>query len=272
MVGTTTGTYLDRILANTAAELTKRKRLRPMNELVVALWDRPAPLPFANALVRNDVTVIAEIKRASPSKGAIAPGVIATDVAREYIAGGAAAISVLTDERFFHGTIEDLEAVAAVAREGEPPTPVLRKDFIIDPYQVVEARAAGASAVLLIVAALDRRLLSQLHAFAWELGLDALVEVHEEAELETALDIGARLIGVNNRDLRSFAVDLATTERLSERLYALVSDGVTLVGESGIRTRADVERLARVEVHAVLVGETLMLADDRAAAVRELLG
>jgi len=269
MVGTTTGTYLDRILENTAAELAERKRLRPLAEVVQEMKERPAPLPFADALVRpDDVSVIAEIKRASPSKGAIASGIIATDVAREYINGGAAAISVLTDEKFFHGTIDDLKAVATFAREGEQPTPTLRKDFVVDPYQIVEARSAGASAILLIVAALERYSLSQLHAFAWELGLDVLVEVHDVAELETALEIGARLIGINNRNLRTFAVDLATTERLAP----LVPDPVILVGESGIRTRADVERLGQAGVHAVLVGETLMRAPDRAAAVRELLG
>ena len=268
MVGTTTGTYLDRILENTATELARRKALMPLSNIEGSLGGLPTALPFAAALRGTGVSVIAEIKRASPSKGPIAPDIIATDVAREYIAGGAAAISVLTDETFFRGTIEDLEAVAVLARSSTTPTPVLRKDFVIDAYQIAEAQVAGASAVLLIVAALDRALLSELHMRATSLGLDALVEVHDEAELDTALVIGATLIGVNNRDLRSFTVDLATTERLA----ALVPDSITLVGESGIRTRSDVERLGRAGVHAVLIGESLMRAPDRAAAIRELLG
>ncbi|MEX1157742.1 MAG: indole-3-glycerol phosphate synthase TrpC [Thermomicrobiales bacterium] len=268
MVGTTTGTYLDRILENTAAELVRRTALRPLAEVQRDANCQPDPIPFAAALRGSGVSVIAEVKRASPSRGPIAPDIIATDVAREYIAGGAAAISVLTDERFFRGTLDDLAAVAGLARSATVPTPVLRKDFVIDAYQIAEARAAGASAVLLIVAALERSLLVELHDMAREFGLDALVEVHDEAELEVALAIGATLIGVNNRDLRTFAVDLATTEQLAAR----VPPAVTLVGESGIRTRADVERLGRAGVHVVLVGETLMRAPDRATAIRELLG
>ncbi len=267
MVGTTTGTYLDRILENTAAELGRRRALTPLADVQRAATEAPDVIPFAVALRGAGVTVIAEVKRASPSKGPIAPDVIATDVAGEYIAGGAAAISVLTDEVFFRGTLEDLEAVSSLGRISTPPTPVLRKDFVIDAYQIVEARAAGAAAILLIVAALEPSLLATLHGVASGYGLDVLVEVHDEAELEVALCIGATLIGVNNRDLRSFTVDLATTERLA----ALVPPEVTLVGESGIRTRADVERLGRAGVHAVLVGETLMRAPDRAAAVRELI-
>jgi indole-3-glycerol phosphate synthase len=214
----------------------------------------------------EELAGFAEVKRASPSKGAIAPDIVAADVAREYIAGGASAISVLTDRTFFRGSIEDLEAVAALGRASV--TPVLRKDFVIDAYQIAEAKAAGAAAVLLIVAALEFARLAELHDAAREYGLDALVEVHDEAELEIALGIGAALVGVNNRDLRSFNVNLATTERLA----AAVPDEVTLVGESGIRTRDDVERLRQAGVHAVLVGETLMRAPDRSAAIRELLG
>jgi indole-3-glycerol phosphate synthase len=266
MVRTTTGTYLDRILENTATELQQRKALVPLANVWTAADAAPEPLPFAATLRQPGVAVIAEVKRASPSKGAIAPDIVAADVAREYIAGGASAISVLTDRTFFRGSIEDLEAVAALGRASV--TPVLRKDFVIDAYQIAEARAAGAAAVLLIVAALELARLAELHDAAREYGLDALVEVHDEAELEIALGIGATLVGVNNRDLRSFNVDLATTERLA----AAVPDEVTLVGESGIRTRDDVERLRQAGVHAVLVGETLMRAPDRSAAIRELLG
>ncbi|HYI14591.1 MAG TPA: indole-3-glycerol phosphate synthase TrpC [Thermomicrobiales bacterium] len=266
MVGTTTGTYLNRILENTATELQQRKALIPLANVWAAADAASTPLSFTATLRQTGVAIIAEVKRASPSKGEIAPNIIAADVAREYIAGGASAISVLTDRTFFQGTIEDLKAVAALGRASA--TPVLRKDFMIDAYQIAEAKAAGAAAVLLIVAALERSLLAELHDAARGYGLDALVEVHDEAELEIALGIGASLIGVNNRDLRSFNVDLAT----SERLAAEVPDGITLVGESGIRTRDDVERLRQAGVHAVLVGETLMRAPDRAAAVRELLG
>jgi indole-3-glycerol phosphate synthase len=266
MIGTTTGTYLDRILENTANELTQRKALVPLADVWAAADAAPEPLPFAETLRRNAVAVIAEVKRASPSKGAIATDIVAADVAREYIAGGASAISVLTDRTFFQGSIEDLETVAALGRASS--TPVLRKDFVIDVYQIAEAKAAGAAAVLLIVAALEPGRLAELHDAAREYGLDALVEVHDEAELEIALGIGATIIGVNNRDLRSFDVDLATTERLA----AHVADEITLVGESGIRTRDDVDRLRKAGVHAVLVGETLMRAPDRAAALRELLG
>jgi indole-3-glycerol phosphate synthase len=265
-VAPATGTYLDRILAGTVEELSRRRSQRPLDVLERDAAAAPAPVPFTAALRGTGVAVVAEIKRASPSKGPIAPHAIATDVARDYIAGGAAAISVLTDERFFRGSIEDLEAVSALARSSGVPT--LRKDFIIDPYQLAEARAAGASAAILIVAALDRRALQSLLAAANDYGLDALVEIHDAADLATAIDLGATLIGVNNRDLRSFTVDLATTERLA----ALVPESVTLIGESGIRTRDDVERLAAAGVHAVLVGETLMLAPDRPAALRELLG
>ena len=268
MVGTTTGTYLDRILENTATALARRRNLAPLADILRVAEAMPIAIPFAAALRRNGIAIIAEIKRASPSKGPIAPDIIATDVAREYIAGGAAAISVLTDETFFRGTIEDLEAVAAFGRAATPSTPVLRKDFVIDAYQIAEARAAGAAAVLLIVAALERPLLAELHDAAREYGLDVLVEVHDETELEIAIGIGSTLIGVNNRDLRSFNVDLATTERLA----ALVPPDVMLIGESGIRTRADVERLGRAGAHAVLVGEALMRAADRPTAVRELLG
>ena len=263
-----TGTYLDRILANTAAELAERMTARPLALVEREARAMPAAVPFAAALRGAGVTVIAEVKRASPSKGPIAPDVGAVDVARDYLAGGAAAISVLTDERYFHGSLADLREVAALAHAHIPATPALRKDFVIDAYQVFEARAAGADAVLLIVAALSDAQLLELHGLATDLGMAALVEVHDEAELERAVAAGATVVGVNNRDLRTFTVDLATTERLAR----LAPPDVTLVGESGIRSRADVERLGRAGIHAVLVGETLMRAHDRAAAVRELLG
>jgi indole-3-glycerol phosphate synthase len=266
--GTQTGTYLDRILENTAAELARRQAARSLEDVERAARGMPQPVPFASSLRGTEVAVIAEVKRASPSKGPIAPGVGAVEVARDYIAGGAAAISVLTDERFFHGSLDDLRSVASLAHGGAPPVPVLRKDFVLDAYQIAEARAAGADAILLIVAALDDARLAELLQAATGWGLAALIEVHDEAELERALRVGARVVGINNRDLRSFAVDLATTECVAR----LAPPDVTIVGESGIRTRADVERLGRAGVHAVLVGESLMRAPDRAAAVRELRG
>lgn len=187
-------------------------------------------------------------------------------VAADYLAGGAAAISVLTDEPFFHGHLRDLESVGALARPSG--VPVLRKDFVIDPYQVLEARAFGADAVLLIVAALSRAQLTELLAATRELGLEALVEVHDEAELEVALGAGARVIGINNRDLRNFTVDLGISERLAPRIPA---DRI-VVAESGIHTREDVERLARAGIDAILVGESLITARDRRAATAALAG
>jgi indole-3-glycerol phosphate synthase len=265
---TTRGTYLDRILENTLAELATRREGRPFAEVEAAARQQPTAIPFAAALRTSSVAIIAEVKRASPSKGLIAPHIVAVDVASEYLRGGAAAISVLTDSAFFQGSLDDLQDVAALARAHTPAVPVLRKDFVLDAYQVAEARAAGASAVLLIVAALDDSRLRELLASAREYDMEALVEVHDEAELARALAAGATLIGVNNRDLRSFQVDLATTERVASQVPA----HVTLVGESGIQTRDDIDRLGRSGVHAVLIGETLMRAPDRTAALRELLG
>jgi len=207
--------------------------------------------------------VVAELKRRSPSRGEIRPDFDPVACAVAYAEAGAAAISVLTDERFFGGSLADLGAVrAAVA------LPLLRKDFLIDPYQVDEARLAGADAVLLIASALAPHDLAALRARAAERGIDALVEVHDEAELEMALAAGADLVGVNNRDLRSFRVDLGTTERLAPR----VPEGVVLVAESGIFEHADVDRLERAGARAVLVGEALMREPDPGRALRRLRG
>jgi indole-3-glycerol phosphate synthase len=263
-----TGTYLDRILANTAKELADRKSTVPLSVLEGQARELPPALDLAQALRTGRVEVIAEIKRASPSKGEIAPGIVAVDVARDYLAGGAAAISVLTDERFFRGSLDDLRAVAKLAHADASPRPVLRKDFVIDTYQIVEARAAGADAVLLIVAGLSDGQLAELHAAALANGVSVLVEIHDEAELERALRITPRLLGINNRDLRTFNVDLATTERLAPQ----IPTEITIVGESGIANHADLARLGRAGVHAVLVGESLMRQADRAAALRELRG
>lgn len=263
-----TGTILDRILERTAADLAERKRHIPEaahREQAEAL---PRPVSLQGALARPDVGVIAEIKRASPSRGRFPVEVDPAAVAAEYLGGGAAALSVLTDEPFFQGSLADLAAAAEVAHAWNIPAPVLRKDFVLDPYQIYEARAAGADAYLLIVAALDDETITAFMAVGAELGMDALVEVHDEAELERAARLGATLIGVNNRDLRTFEVDLAVTERLA----ASMPDGATVVGESGIFTNEDVRRLEAAGVDGVLVGESLIVAADRSAAVRRLRG
>jgi indole-3-glycerol phosphate synthase len=264
-----TGTYLDRILANTAAEVHQRMSAMPVESLREINDAQPAPVSLKAALTASDyVAVIAEFKRASPSKGEIAPGVAAAEIADDYLRGGCAALSVLTDERFFQGTLADLRRVADLAHQATPKRPVLRKDFTISPYQLLEARATGADAILLIVAALEDDDLRDLHSQAAALGLDVLVEIHDETELERALAISAAIIGINNRDLRTFEVDLATTERLAPQ----VPDSIAVVGESGVHTHEDVLRLGAAGVDAVLVGESLMRRDDRAQAVRELLG
>lgn len=263
-----TGTILDRILERTAADVAERKRRMAWAELDRAAAGRPRPVPLAAALGGPGIAVIAEVKRASPSRGVFPVAVDPPAVAREYLAGGAAAISVLTDGPFFHGSLGDIEAVGAVAHGGGEAVPVLRKDFVVDPYQIAEARAFGADAVLLIVAALADRQLGELLAAAREAGLEALVEVHDEGEMERAAAAGATLIGINNRDLRTFEVDLAVAERLAP----LGPPGAVLVGESGVFTAGDAARLGRAGVAAVLVGEGLIVAPDRAAAVRALRG
>jgi indole-3-glycerol phosphate synthase len=223
-----------------------------------------APRGFAAALRRPDeVRLLAEVKRRSPSAGDIRPGADPVQVARAYVEGGAAALSVLTDQEYFGGDLGFLSAVSKAV-----PVPVIRKDFLIDPVQVWEARAAGADAVLLIVRILEPPLLRELHDLARELGMDALVEAHTEAELERALEIGATLVGVNNRDLDTFVTDLDLSLRLAPR----VPPGITYVAESGIRTAGDVDRLGAAGVDAILVGESLMRQPDVGAAAAALAG
>lgn len=222
---------------------------------------RTSPPAFRAALAGQGVAVIAEVKRASPSRGPIAPGLDAASTARDYLAGGAAAVSVLTEPDGFDGSLTDLEEVAALG------APALRKDFVIDAYQVWEARAAGAAAVLLIVAALDDAALAALVAEVRRAGLDALVEVHDATELRRADAAGADLIGVNARDLRTFGVD-------PDRFAALASlrpAGALLVAESGVRVPEDVRRLEGLGADAVLVGESVVTAADRTAAVATLV-
>jgi indole-3-glycerol phosphate synthase len=221
-----------------------------------------APRGFRRALESGErPRVIAEIKRRSPSRGEIRPDFDPVACARAYAGAGAAAISVLTDSRYFGGSLELLDEIHQAVS-----VPLLRKDFILDAYQVDEARVHGADAVLLIAAALDERALRELSAHAEGLGLDVLVEVHDERELETALATGADLIGINNRDLRTFQVDLAVTERLAGKL----PEGCVVVAESGIFTPRDWQRLAAAGAHAFLVGEALMREPDVGAALRRL--
>lgn len=247
-----TDTILDKILAQKQEEvLAAQHKPGQMAQIEHEAQQAAPPRDFTAALQHDTVALIAEVKKASPSKGLLMKDFNAVRLARMYEENGASAISVLTDEKFFQGSLDDLRAVRAAVR-----LPVLRKDFIIDSYQVYEARAAGADAALLIVMALEDAQLRALHSLITELGMSALVEVHNETELERALAIGATLIGVNNRDLRTFHEDLSITERLA----ALVPEGVTLVAESAIRSVEDVQRMAACGARAVLVGEGLVKA------------
>jgi indole-3-glycerol phosphate synthase len=222
---------------------------------------------FAQALkdsrATGRTTIIAEVKKGSPSKGVIRPGFDPLAIAETYAAGGAACLSVLTDERFFLGHLRYLRLIREQVR-----LPLLRKDFVCDPYQIVEARCAGADAILLIAAMLELEQLRDFAALARELSLDVLLEVHDEAELATALQTDCELIGINNRDLRTFATELATTERLLPR----IPPERFVVAESGIHSRADIERLQAAGAGAFLVGESLMRETDIEAKLRELLG
>ena len=254
---------LEDLIAATPARLEERRHARPFAELESLVADAPRCLPFAEALSRPGTSVIAEHKRRSPSAGTIREGASVTEIVRAYERGGAAALSVLTEQDHFGGSLDDL----AEARRATD-IPILRKDFTIDPYQVYEARAYGADAVLLVVGSLELRGLGMLYGIARELEMDAIVEVHNEEELEAALDIDADVIGINNRDLGDFSVDI-------QRTYDLLSDvpaGKAVVSESGFTTREELDELDRVGVDAVLVGETLMRAPDVEAACRALTG
>ena len=256
---------LEPILAATRDAVAARKRVLPVAQLERAAVARAAGgeerRQFAAALTRPGVSLIAEHKRRSPSAGVIRDGAALEDVVAAYERGGAAAISVLTEGPSFGGSLDDLRAARAAVR-----LPILRKDFIVDPYQLIEAVAAGADAVLLIVAALPDAQLRSLHSEALARGLTALVEVHDERELERALALGAQVIGINNRDLTTLAVD-------RRRVFALlprVGAGTLVVAESGFSTRGELDELAQAGVSAVLVGEALMRAPDIEAACRAL--
>jgi len=258
---------LDTIIEHKKTEVARARAQRSLESVrrdAEAALSSSGPRRFRAALLaREEVSLIAEVKKASPSKGVIRADFDPVELAVWYEEGGAAALSVLTDERFFQGSLDHLDRVRAATR-----LPVLRKEFIIDPYQVYEAKAHGADAVLLIVAALDRAALDELHKLARSLEMDALVEVHTENELETALSIGADLIGINNRDLKTFH----TTIDVSKRLVPLIPEGPAIVSESGISKREDLDALGAIGVDAVLVGEALSREADVPRKVRELLG
>ena len=256
---------LDKIVAAKSEELADAKAVASLPDLEKAAAEQPAALDLSAALTGNGIKLIAEVKKASPSRGLLSPDFDPVRLAGTYVANGAAAVSCLTDARF-QG---ELAHLSAIKQSGASRlAPVLRKDFIFDPYQVCEARSAGADAILLIVAILETAQLRDLLETARSLGMQCLVEVHDETELETALGTGAEIFGINNRDLHTFATDLAVTQRLAP----LVPNGKVVVSESGIFTRDDLQLLDRSGVNAVLVGEALVTAPDIAAKVRELSG
>jgi indole-3-glycerol phosphate synthase len=258
-------TILDEIVAAKKTELASQKKAAPLESLLEQISDQPAPIDFVGALRGDSIRLIAEVKKASPSRGLLCPDFDPVRLADTYTSHGAAAISVLTDPRF-QGELVHLSRIKKSGASRQAP--VLRKDFIFDPYQVHEARAAGADALLLIVAILTPAQLSELLALSQRLAMRCLVEVHDESELDLALGAGAEVIGINNRDLRTFQTDLSVTMNLAPR----IPTGRILVSESGINSQDHLGQLAAVGVNAVLVGEALVTAADVAAKVRELSG
>ncbi|MGY6551934.1 MAG: indole-3-glycerol phosphate synthase TrpC [Erythrobacter sp.] len=258
---------LEEICAAKRLVVDARKIALPEADLAASARVQTAPRGFEQALrarAESGFALIAEVKKASPSKGLIRADFNPADHAAAYQQGGAACLSVLTDAPYFQGHEDYLVAARAAC-----DLPVLRKDFMIDPWQCLEARAIGADAILIIVAALENSVMAEIEAAALELGMDVLIEVHDEAELErAATHLSSRLIGINNRDLKTFTTSLSVTERLAP----LAPHGALVIGESGINTNADCQRLANAGVRTFLVGESLMRADDVAAATRALLG
>jgi len=255
---------LDRIVADNLEELESRKRRFPLKEWQRMALEQPLPLDFASALQGNHIKLIAEVKRASPTKGIIRPDFNPVEIAQTYAGNGAAAISVLTEAKYFQGSLDHLRDIRKALGNR---LPLLRKDFLCDPYQVYESRAYGADCLLLIVAILTPEKLGALLRLSHELGMSCLVEVHNEAELEIALNSGAKVIGINNRDLSTFDVDLTTTKRLRP----LIPQDRIVVSESGIKNRSDMEKMKRWGVDAVLIGESLLSAPNIAAKMKELL-
>lgn len=254
---------LDEILAHKRVEVQQSRQRAPEAQLERTASEQAPARSLLSALSSGAVAVIAEVKRRSPSRADIHPQLDPPAVARVYAEAGASAVSVLTDERFFGGTLGDLQAVRQAV-----DLPLLRKDFTLDRYQVLESRAYGADAVLLIAGVLDTRELRELREYAASLGMDSLVEVHNEEQLESALDSGAEIVGINNRDLHTFTTTLEPTLRLAP----LVPSGRVIVAESGIASREDVERAVQAGARAALVGESLLRASDPGAKLRELVG
>ena len=256
---------LDKIVAAKRVELADAQRAAPLAAVRQAAVEQPPPMSLSAALSGDGIRLIAEVKKASPSRGLLSPDFDPVRLANTYVANGAAAVSCLTDPRF-QGELAHLSAIKQSGASGRAP--VLRKDFIFNPYQVYEARAAGADGILLIVAILNPAMLRELLEISHSLGMQCLVEVHDENELETAVEADAEIIGINNRDLHTFTTDLAVTQRLAPQ----VPPGKVIVSESGIFTANDLQLLSTFRVNAVLVGEAIVTAPDVAAKVRELSG
>ena len=256
---------LDQIVAENSLELETRKRSVPLDELRRVALEQPPPLDFVSALRGDCIQLIAEVKKASPSRGIIRPDFNPVEIAQTYASNGASAISVLTESRYFQGSLNHLKDIRDTP--GDKRLPLLRKDFIFDSYQVYESRAYGADSLLLIVAILTAEKLEELLGLSHQLNMSCLVEVHNEAELGIALRSQASIIGINNRNLSTFTVDLTTTKRLRP----LIPAGRIVVSESGIKNRNDMAKLRKWGVDAMLVGESLMSAADIGAKVKELL-
>jgi indole-3-glycerol phosphate synthase len=255
--------FLDKIVAEKLKEVERRQRAFPLPKLRAAIMERPAPLDLAKAISGDSLSLIAEVKRASPSRGVIRADLDAVKLASSYKKGGAAAISVLTDSRYFKGSREDLDSI----KRNLPHIPLLRKDFILKPYQIFESCAWGADAVLLIAAILDDAGLEELLSLSHALGMQCLVEVHNRNELERALAHDIKIIGINNRDLDTMMVDI----NITGQLRPLVPRGRLVVSESGIKGREEVEKLREWRVNAMLVGEALVSANNVTAKIKELL-
>jgi indole-3-glycerol phosphate synthase len=256
---------LDEIVASKKLELAETRKRVPLTELEKQLRKQPVTRNFAEALKGESIKLIAEVKKASPSKGLIASDFNPVNIARTYSVHGASAISILTESKYFLGNLDIFDDIGLSL--GEKRIPLLRKDFLLDPYQIFESRAHGADALLLIVTILQPGELKELYDLTHNLGMEALVEVHNEQEIEIALNCGVSVIGINNRDLKTFKVDLSTTERLVPK----IPRDKTIVSESGIKTRADIDRLKKCGVNAVLIGEALMSSSDILARMQEFL-
>jgi indole-3-glycerol phosphate synthase len=254
---------LQKIIENKKEEIERQKKILPLGELRQMLVDRPPTRDFDGAIRNRDCAVIAEVKRSSPSKGRIREDFDPVGIAGIYEDNGASAISILTERKFFEGRAAYIPQIGRSVK-----LPLLRKDFIIDPYQINEARVLGADALLLIARILEAGEMRDFLGIASELGLAALVEVHNEADVEKAVSSGARIVGINNRDLATFRTDLDVSIRLARR----IPKAITVVSESGIDSRGEIEKLMEAGIHAFLVGESLMRAKDMGKKLRELLG